>query len=485
MDYLALSPEMQAVLRVVYATLLLLTLGLTLPNARRFFGTESSGGYADPTPWLDRLLSTPGRVMILSSWFAAATWLLVGKHTVLASLMTLVFARIFFVNLRWRSIARGMGAPGFMLYWLGALVFFLEYTAHYDPQGWLRQLAILTFKVDLAVIFLCAGQYKLFSGYPQNNGMERGMVNPWWGYWWRAYRRLPPGHWLFRGLNHLAYLTELATAVLMLIPATSEWGGLLLAATFVFIGLNIRLGFLCETVICCCLLFCLPGGLVDSWLGGWMQAQQVTPQAGMGWLNLMLGAFLLFYVLMLPITKAGLYWNFYARRRLPDGWQRWQDFWANLMGIIIWRVFTIDNTNFYVKAWWEDRATGQRTLYSRPGQAESRTDFRYVHVCEFVCFVSVFTTLKYFPSDSELFRKRLLRYAASIPTPEHCRLVFEYIDIRKTERFEDVSSREFRVDAKTGEIEERWLADGTSATDHQRYSELHQGHRVGSYAPSS
>lgn len=483
MDYLALSPEVQTALRFCYAGLLLLTLGLTLPNSSRFFGTESSNGYVDSTPWLNRLLSAPGRVLILSGWIAAAAWLLAGQHTVLASFLALALARIFFVDLRWKSIARGMGAPGFMLYWLGALVFFLEYTAHYDPQGWLRQLAILTFKVDFAVIFLCAGQYKLFSGYPQNNGMERGMVNPWWGYWWKAYRRLPPGHWLFRTLNHLAYLTELVAAGLMLFPRASEWGGLLLAASFVFIALNIRLGFLCETVICCCLLFCLPGGLVDGWVGEWVNAGQVTPQVGPDWLNLLLGVFLIFYLVMLPVTKAGLYWNFYARKRLPEPWQKWQDFWANLTGVIIWRVFTIDNTNFYVKAWWEERATGERILYSRPGHAEARTNFRYVHVCEFVCYVSVFTTLKYFPSDSSLFRRRLLRYAASIPTPDRYRLVFEYVDIRKGDRFEDVSSREFRVDVTGREVEERWLADGRSMTDHQRYSDLHQGHRVGSYAP--
>jgi len=31
------------------------------------------------------------------------------------------------------------------------------------------------------VIMLDAGLYKLFSGYPQNNGIERGLTNPMWG----------------------------------------------------------------------------------------------------------------------------------------------------------------------------------------------------------------------------------------------------------------------------------------------------------------
>jgi hypothetical protein len=422
-------------------------------------------------------------MILLSIWASAACWLIVGRYTVAAGLISLIFCRYFFVSARWTSIARGMGAPGFMLYWLGALVFFLEYTAQFDTQGNLRALVILVFKVDFALIFLCAGQYKLFSGYPQNNGMERGMVNPWWGYWWKQYRKLPPTHWLFRKLNHLAYITELVTAVLMLIPTYSEWGALVLAGTFVFIGANIRLGFLCETVIACCFLFGLPGGLIDAVARQIFTAPASSAITDLTPLNSLLGAFFLFYLVMLPITKGGLYWNFYARKRLPDKWQAWQDFWANLMGIIIWRVFTIDNTNFYVRVWFENQKTGQRVLYSKLGKFDPEADFRYLHVCEYVCFASVFTTLKYFPSNSELFLTRLVRYARTIPVPEGHRLVFEYVDIQKAERFQDVSSREFLVEPESGDVTERDLADGSSRTDHLRLSDLHQGHKVGSYAP--
>lgn len=485
MSYLEMSPEVQALLRTSYGLLTLLLLGLSLPNAHRFFSTEKYGGYAESNRLKDILLSPFGRVLILSSWTCAACWLLAGKQTVVAALFALICCRYFFVSARWTSIARGMGAPGFMLYWLGALVFMLEYTSQFDEQGTLRAIVLLAFKVDFAVIFLCAGQYKLFSGYPQNNGMERGMVNPWWGYWWKQYRTLPPKHWVFRTLNHLAYTTELVTGALMLIPLYSEWGALILAGTFVFIGCNIRLGFLCETVIACCFLFGAPGGMIDTVAKKLFSAPTSTVVYDLNHLNTLLAAFFLFYLIMLPVTKGGLYWNFYARKRLPEQWQKWQDFWANLMGIIIWRVFTIDNTNFYVKAWFEDRTTRQRTLYSKVGQLDAESDFRYLHVCEFVCFASVFTTLKYFPSDSDLFLTRVTRYARSMPVPHGHDLVFEYVDIKKTERFEDVSSREFRVDPRSGTVTETNLADGRSRTDNLRFSDLHQGHRVGSYAPGN
>lgn len=484
-EYLSLSWSVQAAIRIGFAFCMLGMLGLSLPSAKRFFGSERYGGYADDEPLLNVVFSPLGRVLLLSGWIASCCWLILDRHTVLASLTCLVLARFCFISLRWRSISRGMGAPGFMLYWLSALVFFLEYTRFYDPSGWLRALSILTFKVDFAVIMLCAGQYKLFSGYPQNNGMERGMVNPWWGRLRRLYRKLPPGHPVFRFFNHCAYLGELVAGALMLYAPWSEYGALIMAASFVFIFAHIKLGFLTHTVVVSCLLFSHPGGLVDALL-----PQVAGPQATAGpvftILNSGLGAFLLIYLALLPVVKLGTYYNFYAKKRLPERWQQFQDRWTNLWGIIIWRVFTIDNTNFYVNAYLEDRRTGRRTLYSVPEEWSFAKGLRYLHVCEYVCFVSIFTTIKYFPSNSPLFTKKLMRYARTIPcSPDHV-LVFVWIDVKKDkERFTEVASKEFRVDLLSEELTVTDLADGTSVTDSLRFFDLHEGGKVGSYAPAA
>lgn len=459
---------------------------LSLPSANRFFGSEKFKGYADNERLLNLLFSPIGRVLVLASWFAATCWLLVDKHTVLASLVCLFWSRFCFISLRWRSISRGMGAPGFMLYWLGALVFFLEYTRFYDPSGTLRVLAILAFKVDFAVIMLCAGQYKLFSGYPQNNGMERGMVNPWWGRLRRLYRPLPHDHPVFKFLNHCAYLGELVSGALMLYAPWSEYGGLFMAFSFVIIFVHIKLGFLCHTVMVSCLLYCHPGGLIDSLLPNLTTAPQVAESyLGMTLVNGVLSAFLVVYMVLLPFMKLGTYYNFYAKKRLPDKWQKFQDKWTNLWGIIIWRVFTIDNTNFYVNAFVEDRVTGQRELYSIPEEMSFSKGFRYLHVCEYVCYVSIFTTLKYFPSNSPLFTKKLYRYAKTIPCPDNKVLVFQWVDVKKEDGyFVDVASREFKVDLVNEELTVTELADGSSATDSLRFSELVEGAQVGSYAPA-
>ncbi len=56
-------------------------------------------------------------------------------------------------------------------------------------------------------------------------------------------------------MNQLAWGTEVVAALLMLIPATRELGAVLLILSFLFILTQIRLGFLCEMVMVCGVLY--------------------------------------------------------------------------------------------------------------------------------------------------------------------------------------------------------------------------------------
>jgi uncharacterized membrane protein YphA (DoxX/SURF4 family) len=205
--------------------------------------------------------------------------IIAGYYTVWFSLINLLLCRYFFIQMRWQSILRGLGAPGFMTYWLGACVFFLEYGLHADPSSIVRDLALFAFRIDFAMIMLSAGLYKLVCGYPKNEGMEYGMVNPWWGYWWRYYKNLPSGHIVFRFLNHMAYGTEIVAGALMLIPTTQALGAWLIILSFIFIATQIRLGFLCEMVIVASLIFMKPGSLVDEVAAASIPASSVVTKA--------------------------------------------------------------------------------------------------------------------------------------------------------------------------------------------------------------
>jgi hypothetical protein len=472
------SPAAQSVLRAGYGVLLLLTLAQAVPQARRFFVSERWGGYTKADRRVDLVQNPYVLPFITGIWISCAVLLVIGHLTVAASLINLLLCRYFFIAMRWKGVLRGMGAPGFMTYWLAACVFFLEYGIWYDPAGMVRSAAVVAFRVDFAVIMLCAGTYKSLAGYAQNHGMEFGLVNPWWGYWGRLYRRLRPSHPIFRVLNHLAYVSEIVAGLLMLVPASQLLGALLMFGSFAFIALQIRLGFLTEMVMLCCILFVPEGGMTDRLMAAIAPAAPVAEAAAApGWFNAALTAALYAYAVLLPLAKAGQYYNFLAGRALPRPLQAALDRYTNFFGIIIWRVFSVDHTNFWARISFQQRATGDRTEVTRP--------LRYMHVGEFICLVSLFTTLKYYPSNSALFVERVLRYCRTLGCPPGCDVVFEYMSVRKDrDRFAFVPVAEYTVDLRAETVAERVLDASFSTRAASTVSPVHAGLKPGSYAPA-
>jgi len=183
----AILPQLGAstlsLIRGAYGVLMLATLLQALPEARRFFVSERWGGYAKSSRGIDLIQNPIVMPVLLAAWFAAAAALVVGWATPWAALVNVILCRYFFIHMRWKGILRGMGAPGFMSYWLGAVVLLLEVTRRWAPAVF--PLALLAAQIDFAFIMLSAGVYKFTAGYPHNHGMELGMCNPMWGYWWR------------------------------------------------------------------------------------------------------------------------------------------------------------------------------------------------------------------------------------------------------------------------------------------------------------
>ena len=480
-----LSPALQGLLRTGYGLLLLGTLVMTAPHARRFFASERWGGYAQSSPIRDRIHHPVTIGVLYAGWLAAAVLLAAGRWTLGAALLNLLLCRHFFIDERWKSLLRGMGAPGFVSYWLAACVFFLELSLG-DLGGGLRRAALAVFRADFACIILAAGIYKVTAGYPKHHGMELGLANPEWGYWWRLYRRLPPDHLLFRTLNHLAWTTEMAAAILMLVPGVRWLGAALLMLSFAFVLTQIRLGWLCEMVILCGVLYLTPGGWVDRWVQGWLppslwSAGPPAPLPALIVRPLTWGLWA--YLALLPFAYAGLYYNFYGRKALPGRWQRALESYTNAFGMILWRVFTVDVINFFIRIHGEG-AAGDRRLVSRYGALDRASWSRYAHVGESICVTSIFTALKYFPSRPDIFRERLLRYARTVPCPAEGALVFEYVSLqREAGGFDFHPVREYRVDPGRKTVLERVLDPAVSVAAAHSPSSAHEGAAPGSYAP--
>jgi hypothetical protein len=479
-----LSPATVSFIRMSYGILLLGTLLLALPHWHRFFRSERWRGYAQSQRDVDLAHNPIVSWIVAIIWFAAAAAITFGRFTIAATLINLLFCRYFFVRMRWKGVLRGMGAPGFMSYWLAAVVFLIE-LARGGSAG-LQSLVLLVAQVDFAFIMLSAGIYKLTAGYAHNHGMEGGMVNPQWGYWWWIYQRISPTHWIFKVLNHLAWSLEVIAGVLMLIPQTRFVGGLIILSSFIFIATQIRLGLLCEMVIVCCFIFFYPGSYGDQLLIWITPAQFVSNAPGL-LLPLPLQnilAFLLWtYLVLLPLAHAGLFLNFYANRSLPGSVQRLLESYTNFFGIIIWRVFSADHTNFFVRIYQRSAPNdGEgRQLVSRLGL---RGGLRYNHVAEAIVLTTLFTTLKYYPSNNEIFRERLLRYARTVPGADRGVLEFEYVRIaRRAKGFELVPVAEYIVDTAGASVTERSLDEDFSVRTALSISPVREGIRPGSYLP--
>ncbi len=479
-----LSVNAQSLFRIVYGILLFGHLVLILPHSRRFFMSERWKGYAKSSWDVDVIQNPTAHPLVMTVWFLCALLLTFGKWTIVAALVNLLLCRYFFVHMRWKGVLRGMGAPGFMTYWLAAAVLLLEYTLHYAPQ--LRPLTLLVLQIDFAFIILSAGVYKCTAGFPRNHGMELGLVNPEWGYWWRFYRNQSPNHFVIKMLNHLAWTTEVVAAVLMLIPPTRFIGAVLIILSFAFIATHIRLALLCQMVMLCGVLFFHPGSVGDYVAGLLFASAAPLVNTGpvLSLVNQVLPVLLWTYLLLLPFAFAGIYYNFFARKPLPQPLQRVLEVYTNFFGIIMWRVFTIDLINFFPNLYLQPRAGGERTLVSRYGWRAGSA--RFSHVGESITLTCLFTTLKYYPSNHGLFIERLLRYARTVPCPADSILVFEYVFINKTEtRFEFTTVSEYLVDLAAETVTERVLNPHVNVHAAHSASPLHEGARPGSYVPLS
>ncbi len=471
-----------AFFRLAYGLLLLGTLLLSLPHGRRFFLSERWGGYGKSSWAVDAVQNPLTYPLVMALWLASGLCIGAGWWSPWTALVNLLFCRYFFLHMRWQGVLRGMGAPGFMTCWLAGAVFLLEFCQHYASQ--LLPLSLLVLQADFALIMFTAGWYKLNAGYFHNEGMEYGLVNPQWSYWWWFYKRIPSRRWFFKFNNHVAWAGEVLAGVLMLIPATRFWGALFILLSFIYIGLNIRLLLLTEMVMLACVLFFAsgtPGGELITWLLPSLPVS-TAPDAGLpSGVVITLQVCLWVYLALLPVAYAGMFYNFYGRKPLPARLQGVLEFYTNLFGLILWRVFSADHTRIFILIYQQPRQGGRRTLISRWGLAGG---LRYSHVGEAITVTSLFTTLKYYPSNGEMFKERLLRYARTIPCPRDTILIFEYNHLQKMpEVFEFVPVAEFRVDVAASTVDEKSLDEQVSLRAPLAISPVQETARPGSYAP--
>lgn len=421
------------------------------------------------------------RLPLMGLWLASCLALMSG-HPALAFVGTgglWALFRSLYINARWDNIRRGGGAPGFMSHWTALFLLIVQASAFLDASGQLSQRALELMRYDFAWIMICAGVYKVAIGYLKDDGMEYGRANPFWGYHWRRYQQSNPFSFHVRLLNWLGSLVEIVAGVLMLVPVfwVQALAALSITLGFVYVAAFIRLGRLAFLMMALPAIFVVSPPTVDMHL--------VTPT----WMLRAFELLMLGYMVLLPAVKFVQYYNLFAKRSLPQPLQGWFTAYANLIPIIIWRVFTPDVTNFFVRIYTED---GQPLVHEDSTYSYSLNTWfplswklRFLHVTESITLVSVFTTLKYFPSRPDLFEEKLLTYSDSLqgswPQPLN-KLRFEYVAIRKMEAcFEFVPVTSYWVDRQKRQVTRQELVAGFDPSAPSRFSPCSETERPGSY----
>lgn len=426
--------------------------------------------------------------LLQGGWLLSALALIFGDRyfKLAGTLFFYVLFRHFYIDTRWSSVRRGGGAPGFMSHWTAFYLLLLQLAAFSDASGWLAGRVHWMMQVDFAVIMICAGTYKYMVGYMHHDGMEYGRVNPLWGYYWEHFRVQSPHSLYIRLTNFLAFSVEIVAGILMLVPQWRWLGALAISLSFLYVAAYIRLGRLAFLMAVLPMLYAsaFGPGLISETPRHWQLPEPLL---------LALGVLPVVFVALLPLVKIHQYRTLFANQPLPEPWQKWISTYANQVPIIMWRVFTPDVTNFYVRIYADDPRSGASTILCDEATLSYRRwndlnlKLRFWHVTEAIAIVSVFTTLKYFPSNRRLFEEKLITYSQSLEWSLKFpveRFRYEYVSIAKGDRefvFRHVGT--FTVDMNGHQVSEEKHDPEFDFSAPSRFSPVRESLAPGSFTP--
>lgn len=462
-----ISPEF---LTRFYAGLWLVEFGLMRRWLFMFYRTEDFGGYRDS--YRTRCLNASVfQTSVIWLWIIVHLALLISASSVALLLTAVLLNHRFFVLDRWKSLLRGMGAPGYMLFWMSVAVMLNTISSEMSMQARSSVLGVLI--VDFAAIMIMAGVYKLRAGYRTGFGIEYGMVNPQWSYFAGQFSKLKSNSVFFRILNELSWSLEVAGGLLLLWPSTRLIGGAIIVLSFLFLFPLIRLGVLCLTVAGCTISICFNS--VEVWYPFW--GPFVSASSNQDRIIALVGAV---YIVSMFITRLIQILNVFGHRRPPNFVQRFADSFATVFGTILWRVFTPDVTGFTIAIDSGKRGSGQsaHSLMLKAVSVWGKGRFSLVE--EAIAVTSLFSLRRYLPDQIELFNRRLLRHAASLCDVDRS-VRYSYVEIQKrNNRFDFVCTASFIVDLESKTVLPQVLS-GSNVDRPIGPSPVRTGLKLGSY----
>jgi len=361
---------------------------LLIPNYKRIFSEKKFGGYLDRKNVSFKFESE----LVTVIWILLNSLLLLEIKITYVSFALLLICYYYFIFHRFTSISRGMGAPGYFTFFTNKINFLIIIVSEYSPSS--LNYLVNFISAEIGLIFVVSAIYKIKSGYRTDRGINIGLVNPQWSYFPNFWQKINLFSIKFKILNFMSIYMELLGGIFLCIPKTQIAGFALIALTFLAVATTVRLGVLCIQIILSVSIVFINKS----------ETKNITNHHDV--LSIILCIIIVAEIISYIVNFMILIKEYdfkYMIRKFVHIMNRYY-------GISLWRVFTSDLTSIYVEVY----AKNQFGKYKLLSAWDKWNCFRYRNVGESITITSIFTTLKYFPADSDLFENKLLIHSLSI-----------------------------------------------------------------------
>ncbi len=386
---------------------------LFLPNSNPYFSSITKGGYLHlgqvrGGSFFSFFAQNSGKISLLL-WLASSVLTFSQTFTLASSLLSFFICHYYFIFHRYSGVGRGIGAPGYFITWANFTNSAYLLMDKLSPSD-LNLLSTLML-IELGVIFLVSGIYKISAGYTSGRGINIGLNNPQWAYFPNLFNRLTSQNFMTKILNYISVYGEIVGGILLISVKFQIAGSIIIAIMFLGVALMVRLGNLCAIIVVTVLSpnFVVSSGVASSNLDG----QQFVR------------IFIVFCSILSLANYIAININFYFRLRLPRYYQNFTNFFVRVCGTSMWRVFTADITSIYIEIYMISNNV-KTNISSWSSWKPSR--FRFVG--EAIAVTSIFTLQKY-TQDKSLFESRILNYVRTLKVPSN-EIYFDYFFIEES-----------------------------------------------------
>jgi len=403
--------------------------------------------------------------ILILLWLAASASMIFNSYPLIGMAIFIVLYRYAYVSTRYDNLFRGAGAVGLMCWYAVIYLFTLRLVLNLDPSHATFETVLFAIRVDVAIIMICAGLYKGYAGRKTGEGVEYALANPFWSRMHAQFQKINPKHPFAKLQYAIGWLTEILAGVLLLLPGLEMFGALLVIGIFLYVYCTLKLAQLPLLMVVLSFLWLPDVSRVFS-LPEFQGLSFTAPE----WTASTIKILAVSYVALLILTKFNQYAELYFQLKLPKFFTASFDKFAQVVPIIVWRVFTPDIIDFFVRVQASHKKTqeirdisNENTVYRFGGGGGFLLRQRFRHVAESVVLSSLMGTRKYFGEESELFRVRAVRYAQSLPLDDEEIAVLEFVSIRSGDRqFEYLPTIRFYINPLEETVREEILvADWT------------------------